>query len=345
MAYAVGQLVNGVIGDYIKAKYMICLGLLIAGISNFVFVTLADYPGIAAAAYTVTGFSLSMIYGPMTKVVAESTDLIYATRCNLGYTFSSFLGSPAAGLFATFLTWQVTFNVSSIVLAVMAVLAFMCFTLFEKKGIVRYGTGKDERSELPKADFKALVKRSIVKFSLISMITGIIRTSFIAYLSTYFCEHLGYNEEESASIFSVTTLIISFTALISIFVYERLNRNMHLCPLIYFGIAALGFLGVYFVSTPIVNIVFMVVAIMASNASATILWSVYCPSMKDTGFVSGITGFLDFLSYAAAALGSLLIPKIATAVGWENIALVLLGLMLVAAAICVPYFVSKKKDA
>lgn len=32
VAYAVGQLVNGIIGDRVKSKYMICIGLLTAGI-------------------------------------------------------------------------------------------------------------------------------------------------------------------------------------------------------------------------------------------------------------------------------------------------------------------------
>ena len=122
-------------------------------------------------AYAWTGFSLSMIYGPMTKMVAESTDLIYATRCSLGYTFSSFFGSPMAGLLATFLSWQATFNVSSIVLVIMAVTCFICFAVFEKRGVVKYGE-PTKGSDRPKKDYKALIKRSIIKFAAISMING-----------------------------------------------------------------------------------------------------------------------------------------------------------------------------
>ena len=35
--YAVGQLINGIIGDKIKAKYMISFGLFLAGATNIVF--------------------------------------------------------------------------------------------------------------------------------------------------------------------------------------------------------------------------------------------------------------------------------------------------------------------
>ena len=36
-SYAVGQLINGAIGDKIKAKYMMSFGLAFAGISNLLF--------------------------------------------------------------------------------------------------------------------------------------------------------------------------------------------------------------------------------------------------------------------------------------------------------------------
>ncbi len=35
--YAVGQLINGIIGDKIKARYMISLGLILAGVCNVIY--------------------------------------------------------------------------------------------------------------------------------------------------------------------------------------------------------------------------------------------------------------------------------------------------------------------
>ena len=341
LAYAAGQLINGAVGDWIKAKYMISLGLLMAGIANFVFVQISDYPYAAMVAYAWTGFSLSMIYGPMTKMVAESTELIYATRCSLGYTFASFFGSPMAGLLATFLSWQATFNVSSLMLVVMALTAFICFTAFEKRGIIKYRMPQ-RGEEQPKKDYRGLLKLHIIKFSGISMLTGIIRTSFVGFLSTYFYAYLKYSEDESASIFSISTFIICFTAFIAIFVYEKLGRNMHVSALIFFSTSTVAFLTACFVDNPIANIAVIIIAIMASNAAATMLWSVYCPSLRDTGLVSGITGFLDFLSYTAAALASLCIPKLAEITGWRNIIFIMSALMLIGTLICIPYFIKKK---
>ena len=112
--YAVGQLINGAIGDKIKAKWMISIGLLGAGITNLIFSNITLFPGAATIVYAMTGLFLSMIYGPMTKVVSENTDPIHATRCSLGYTFASLFGTPAAGFLASLLAWQSVFAVSSL---------------------------------------------------------------------------------------------------------------------------------------------------------------------------------------------------------------------------------------
>ena len=109
--YAIGQLINGAIGDKIKAKWMISIGLAGAGVTNFIFSRVTLIPEAATVAYALSGYFLSMIYGPMTKVVAENTDPLHATRCSLGYTFASFFGSPAAGILASFLAWQSVFAV------------------------------------------------------------------------------------------------------------------------------------------------------------------------------------------------------------------------------------------
>ena len=142
--YAVGQLINGMIGDRIKARYMISFGLLLAGITNFVFPYIAKNQIGVNIVYGMTGFFLAMIYGPMTKVVSENTEYKYATRCGLGYTLASFLGSPAAGAFAAVLAWQPVFKISSAFLIVMALVVFACFLLMEKRAssAIIYSTKK-----------------------------------------------------------------------------------------------------------------------------------------------------------------------------------------------------------
>ncbi len=341
--YAIGQLINGAIGDKIKAKYMLSFGLLFAGVTNVLFSVIIDKPYGAMVIYGMTGFFLSMIYGPMTKVVSENTEPIYTTRCSLGYTFASLLGSPAAGLLAVFLTWQSVFYVSSGVLALMAASVFAFFTLFERKGIVKYGQYKPQ--EKGAGNLRVLFERQIVKFSLISILTGVVRTSVVFWLPTYFAQYLGFSSTDAASIFTGATLAISMTSFIAIFLYEKLGHNMDKTILIVFISSVIFFALTYFVKLPALNIVFIVIAIMSSNAAATMLWSRYCPSLRDTGLVSSATGFLDFLSYTAAAIANKTFAGAIEAIGWRNLILVWFGLVAIGVVVALPYRKMLKKDA
>lgn len=323
--YAVGQLINGVIGDKIKAKYMLSCGLLFAGIMNLVFSRVANIPGASLLAYGLSGFCLAMIYGPMTKTVAENTDPILAPRCSVGYTFASFFGSPLAGIAAAFLAWESVFFVGSGALMVMAAVVFGFFCLFEKKGIVKYNQYKKEKE---KGSIKVLIEHQIIKFSLISMITGIVRTAVVFWLPTYISQHLGFSEESAALLFTVTTLVISANTFIALFVFEKLDRNLELTMIIMFSVATVSFLLAYFISQPALNLIFMVLAVMGSNGAASMLWSRYCPSLRDTGMVSSATGFLDFLSYIAAAISSFAFANAVSDIGWGNLILVWFGLAL-----------------
>ncbi len=341
ICYACGQLINGFVGDKIKAKWMIGIGLFGAGVFNCVFSFIVATPLLAYIVYGLTGFFLSMIYGPMTKVVAENTEPLYATRCSLGYTFASFFGSPAAGLLATWLAWQVVFPVSSGIMILMALAIVVSFTALEKKGVVKYGQFKTK--EKGTGNIKVLLKHQIVKFSLVSILTGVVRTSVVFWLPTYISQYLGFSTGMSTTIFSVATLIISFTTFISIFVYERLGHNMNKTVLFMFCSSTIFFLLTYFVKLPTANIVCLVIAIMSSNGAATMLWSRYCPSLRDTGMVSSATGFLDFLSYAAAALANIVFPSAVKGIGWSNLILVWLGVVFLGVVVALPYDKMKRK--
>ncbi|MBQ8341107.1 MAG: MFS transporter [Clostridia bacterium] len=343
--YAVGQLINGFIGERIKARYMMSAGLLFAGATTLIFsLIVVEGSFLAMVAYGATGFFLAMIYGPMTKLVSENTEPEHATRCSLGYTFASFFGSPLAGMLAYFFAWQTVFAVSSAALIVMSVAVFTVVLLFEKKGIVKYGQYKREKAKSSESGIKILLKRQIVKFAFIAMITSIIRIGFISMLSEYFRDNLLFSEDQSKLIYTVVTLGLSVTIFVVAFVYERLHRNMNLTILLMFSSAVCFFVAVRVVSNPYADIVLLFFAIMSSNSAATMLWSRYCPSLRDTGMVSGATGFLDFLGYMAAAIFNAIFGNTMATFGWNNLIFVMIGLMAAGVLISLPYDKFKKKN-
>ncbi len=335
ISYATGQLINGSVGDRIKAKWMVSIGLFFAGVCNLLF-SLLSYSVIAACiSYAATGFFLSMIYGPITKVVAENTELLYATRCSLGFTFASFLGTPFAGVLGAAMDWRSVFSVSSVMLVAMGFVCIVVFTLFEKKRLIEYNKYKKQKGS--GGGVKVLLKHGIVKFTLISILTGVVRTTVVFWLPTYISQYLGFSTKSASVAFTVATFVISMTSFIAIFIYERLNGNMDLTILLAFTSASICFLLVFVIKIPLINIILLVLAIMSSNCAATMLWSRYCPSLRDTGMVSGATGFLDFVSYMAAAASSTIFANAVSDIGWGNLILVWAGLMVIGVIVALPY--------
>jgi len=334
ITYAIGQLINGIIGDRIKAKYMISFGLILSGICNFTFAAFSKTFAVVYISYAMMGFFLSMIYGPMTKIVSENTDLIYATRCSIGYNFASFLGSPIAGVLAALLLWQIAIYTSGSILIIMGVICLILFRVFEKTGVVEYNKYESVRKQ--GGGIKLLIKRDIIRFTLVSVLTGVIRTTVVFWLPTYLSQYLGFSDETSALLFTVTTLCISAAAFVSIFVYEKLGHNMYLTLILSFLLSAIGFLGVYLFKQAVLNIAFMVIAIFAANCASSMLWSRYCPSLSDTGMVSSATGYLDFMSYMAASVSSTVFANAVSDIGWKWLIIIWFALMAVGVIISLP---------
>lgn len=344
ITYAIGQLINGRIGDKIKGKYMISFGLALAAFGYLVLPQLAGKPMAAVVAYCTSGFSMAMIYGPMTRLVAENTEPDYAPRCAIGYTLSSFLGSPLAGLLAAVLAWQWVLRAPAIFLILMGLVCFVVFTMFERKGIITYSKSRTKEKTI--GGWKKLLDRQIIRFTFVSILTGVVRTSVVFWLPTYLSSFLGFSTKKASLIFTVATLLISCSIFAAVAIYEKLNRKMEKGLLLSFGCSAICFLGAYFIRVPWVNVGLMVLGILANNSASSLMWSCYCPSLRDTGMVSTATGFLDFCSYMAASVSSAAFANSVDTVGWGGLILVSFLLMLFGVLVALSWkikFNSKKE--
>ena len=94
------------------------------------------------------------------------------------------------GLIAAFLTWKIAFGVSSAVLFLMSAMVMVFFTVFEKKGVVKYGQYQTKEKGI--RNIKILFRHQIVKFSLVAILTGVVRTSVVFWLPTYISQHLDF---------------------------------------------------------------------------------------------------------------------------------------------------------
>ncbi len=141
IAYAVGQLINGVVGDIVKPKLMVSGGLIISGLVSILF-ALAPIKPLQVICFVLIGFSLSMLRGPLVKVISENTLPKYAQTCCVFFSFAGFAGPLIASLLAILFNWQMTFIISGIIAALIGVAVYLVFTVLEKRKIITFGEKK-----------------------------------------------------------------------------------------------------------------------------------------------------------------------------------------------------------
>lgn len=349
--YAVGQLLNGIIGDKIRANFMISFGLIFAGACGIGFSLLADLPETVSIVYGMMGFFLSMIFAPMVKITAENTTQTHAVYCGLGYEMGALLGAPLAGVVAVFLGWKQVIQSGSAALIVMGCLCLLGFAVMRRKGIVRYhqfGASSDAYADIKfgddasdddkvhrrmakrhqwKAGIRSLIEHEIIRFTPIAILTGVVRTTVVFWIPTYLTQYLGFSTEMSSAMFTVVTLLISTSAFLAVFLYTKLHNSMHTTIFLGFAVSTVAFVGAYFIGQRWINIALLVLAIVFEQVAASMLWTRYCPGLRDTGMTSTATGFLDFASYMSAAIASSLFANAVNRIGWGNLILIWAGLM------------------
>lgn len=335
--YAAGQLFNGLLGDRLKASFMVSGGLILAGISNLLFSFSTDSLSLSTVLYASLGFFLSMLYAPMTRLIAESMPLKYATRCALSLSISSYFASPVAGLLAAFLLWQMVFHAGSVLLLFCGTFSIFYFYLLKKKQFL--SENKREKEKTESKGIRSLLEHRIITFTLVSLLTGIIRTSVVFWMPTFFSQRLGFSPESAALIFTASTTLVATNAFISVWIYKALKENMDRTLLLSFGLSAIFFLLLFFVKSPVPCIFIMIIAVFFAHCAASMLWVIYCPSLAKTGLVSSATGFLDFVSYMSAAIASSLFGNAVGTIGWDMLILIWAGLMLFGSL----FFLPKKK--
>lgn len=321
VTYAVGQLFHGVVGDRIKGKYMVSIGLIASAVCNWLLPYVIERETIGIWLYGVLGFFLAMIYAPMVKIISENTSQLYAEKCNLALSFAALLGAPVAGLIAAVISWKTAFMTVSVLVMLLGFANYVVFSVLERKRIIEYRRNTSKTNGAARG-ISCLLKRKIVLFTVISALTGIVRTAVVFWLPRYLSEYLSVSSKNAALLFSGITMGISLSTFVAIMMYNKLHRNMEATILLSFVISTISFGMLVVIRQPVANVALIALAVMASNCASSIVWTVYCPSLYNTGLVSTATGYLDFVSYMAAAASNAVFANAVNEIGWEKVIMV-----------------------
>ncbi len=318
LVYAAGQMVNGILGDILNPKKMVVYGLGLSGFFTllFPFIKLKE---LQVLCFAVIGFGLSMLRGPLVKTFSENTVPDYARIIAVFFSYSSFAGTLIASLLSIIFNWKWTFIIAGLLSLLIAVCAYIIFSLMERKGIITYSSSKNKAIHSVAAVFR------IEKFVFYMVIGGIVEiagASISFWIPTYMTEYMGFASEIAAVIYSGISFIRSFTPFIALCLYKRMENDDIKMIRATFLIASICFLILIFVHNPYINIVFLLLALMAVGCSSALLWSIYIPGLGKTGMVSSVNGILDCSGYIFAAFANIIFANVIERISWTCVIMV-----------------------
>ena len=340
--YAVGQLINGFIGDMVHPKYMIIMGLGVSSISTFA-IPLFDNRIIHFAAFALIGFGLSMLRGPLMKVISENTAATHARMICTLFSMAGFAGPLIASLLSIFFEWRAVFTVTGIISVFITVASVTVISLLEKRGEIKF-TPKKEKGVL-NSILSVFKLEDFFFYMFISAIGEIAGSSITFWIPTYTTEHLGFSGDAASTIYSVVSLTTLFTPFITLVIYEKLIRNGVKLALVMYVLSAVFFLAVRFTAAPLVNVIMLIIAKMAAAAASSIVWSAYIPGLARSGKVSSANGAIDAAGYAMASLANVIFSGSVSRLGWGGIVNMWYIIMLIGAAASAGKLLLRKKQS
>ena len=333
IAYAVGQLINGIIGDYIKPKYMVSLGLTVSSAGLFLF-SFVDAQIVDVIGFGVIGFGLSMMRGPLVKVISENTKQKYARVCCTFLSFVSFAGPLLVGAVAAFMDWKSVFVFSAFFTLVIAVFAFLMLTVFEKNGLIVPVGAKTEKGKREKGSFwKVFTLHNFVLYIFIGIIVETMAISLDQWLTIFFSGHLMISDANAKMIYYVISVLRAVCPFISLLIFRIVRgRDLFLIRISYF-LAAIMFVLMLFVKDPWVNVGLLILALMCASVASSTMWSIYIPSLGKSGKVSSVNGILDSFGYAGASVMNLIFASVWSSFAGNGLILTWAGFVAVGAVI------------
>ena len=321
IAYGIGQIVNGRLGDKFKPTNMIFCGLIIATSVNLVFPFATGSVVFMAILWGINGYAHSMMWPPIVKIlVTNCDDDMYSysvVRVSWGSSFATIaLYFIAPVIIALTSTWKAICFVCAAIGVVMTISWF-----FLKRRIITTTDDSTARKSDNESGFS--IPRSAI-FPIIFIVLGIIfqgmlRDGVATWMPTYLAEIHGMSNEKSilSAVFPAIFSIITFA--ISNWLYKRFFSNEVVCGAVIFGIsvAAAGLLLVLFGKSSIVAVVCFTLITGCMHGINLMLITHVPKRFKKYGNISTFAGIFNACTYVGEAIFLYGIAAIAKHFGWQ----------------------------
>lgn len=340
-SYAVGQLVNGFVGDRVPPYLYVSVAIAGTALLNLTISWSSRY-GVVLVCWCLNGVFQSMIWGPLMRLLSQ--------RFSPDETVNVSTGMHSSIVVGFILTWSVLGQLLAdspwesyfLIPAFTALAILPVWLVLLKKG----GRGVQEPYRVP--DFKGLWgtlrRERLWVAALLCVCLGLVKESVSLWAPTILTKVLGMDAKGSLWLL----LVIPLANMGGLFLTRALSLRLAGRPwlvarLLFLTVAAASAVLLAVGVSPAAVLLLAVVSAMA-NGCNSILLSQIPLSYASEGIVSTLVGIFDFCSYMGAAVSSFLLGKILANAGWSAALVIWLGTALAGAALSLLISYLRKVD-
>lgn len=335
IVYAVGQLLNGFIGDRVNPYSYIGTALAITAGANL-FISFSNSFVMILIFWGLNGFSQSMFWGSLLRLLSWNFDKNYhktvATSMSLSSITATILSWSVLGTVLTNSPWEHYFLIPSLI----AMVFLSLWLVLSKRYATNRVSDKPVKAVSVKDTVQILVKEKLFFICLLCFCMGFIKEGLAVWAPTIFMQSLGLGSEQSLWYL----MSVPIANLAGLFIVRKVlsrlrddNRKTMLVMLALMGASAVMLL-VLGVAFPAFNILFIAMITALANGAIWIVISLLPLSFSSRGLVSTIVGLFDFSIYMGASLASVILGVLLALFGWVSIPLVWVIFSLTAILLC-----------
>ncbi|MBQ3638106.1 MAG: MFS transporter [Clostridia bacterium] len=356
-SYAAGQFINGWLGDRIHPRTMMTGGLILSGAMN-VFMGLCHSAGLMTLIWGLCGFFCSMLWAPLIRAVSTWTTERVAQACAASLSATIPIGTllcqAIAAAVLRWSDWRMVFIVCGSILFVSGVVLAILFAGLKDHMSVEAPAPLPEKKEadgkaedgLPRAPKTVpvtfLLCAGLLAASFGILFNGMIKDGLDDWIPTMLTQRF----IPDASVVTAVTMILPLLNIAGVFAAKWAYARYHLSELglcaLMFAVSAVSLGGVLlfvngtakgFLPAAAVTLLFALSSAAMLGANTMLLTFIPLHFSK-VGRASLVTGGLDCLSYAAAAVTSLITGRVSGAFGWSGVLVGFSAAAVLGAVVC-----------
>lgn len=314
--YGCGQLMSGMLGDRVKAEYLVCIGIAGAEVCNLILPFIISSPAAVAVLWAFCGLIQSMFWPPLVKIVSAYLPKKYFSGSTLAISIAAHVGNIVLYLLSAFFigrvgSWHAIFNFAAVLCAVVLTLWMLGFLYFRKKAP---GFEKEAPVAVKGGEKAAQAKEGKLSYAFVAsgflllvvgiILQGALKEGITAWLPNYVRDV--YNLPSSSAI--LWNMAIPASSIVCLFliniIYAKFLRNEALGGAVMFGVGALFASAIVFIpSLPPALTVICAAMITASMHGVNLCLIAYLPGrFSRYGKVSTVSGITNACAYIGCSV-------------------------------------------